>query len=63
MLSKIKSDSSDSSDSESKSDRKPLQFMVDEAFHREFKIYAATKGMKMSDLFMDMYGQYREAND
>ena len=41
--------------------KKPLQFMVDEAFHREFKAYAANKGIKMSELFKEMYGLYREA--
>lgn len=41
--------------------KKPLQFMVDESFHREFKAYAANKGIKMSDLFKEMYGLYRNA--
>lgn len=41
--------------------KKPIQFMVDESFHREFKAYAATKGIKMSELFKEMYGLYRES--
>ena len=41
--------------------KKPLQFIVDESFHREFKAYAAKKGVKMSDLFREMYELYRDA--
>lgn len=41
--------------------KKPLQFVVDESFHREFKAYAANRGIKMSDLFREMYGLYRDA--
>ena len=39
---------------------KPLQFMVDPDFHREFKILAADKGKSMADLFLDMYDQYQK---
>jgi hypothetical protein len=48
---------------ENTASKKPIQFMVDESFHREFKAYAATKGIKMSDLFKEMYGLYRESED
>lgn len=43
--------------------KKPLQFMVDADFHREFKTYATAQGIKMSDLFKDMYALYRREHD
>lgn len=41
--------------------KKPLQFLVDESFHREFKALAANRGIKMSDLFKEMYELYKDA--
>ncbi|HHY0492717.1 hypothetical protein [Oceanihabitans sediminis] len=39
--------------------KKPLQFMVSEEFHKEFKSYAVEQGMKMNELFDAMYQEYR----
>jgi chromosome segregation and condensation protein ScpB len=39
--------------------KKPLQFMVPEEFHKEFKSYAVEQGMKMNELFDAMYQEYR----
>lgn len=50
-------------DSVQEKNKKPLQFMVDPEFHSEFKGYAAHQGVKMSDLFMDMYRHYRSDKD
>lgn len=61
MVVKNRSIKTISSDSESETAKKPLQFIVDESFHREFKAYAARKGVKMSDLFREMYELYRDA--
>lgn len=38
---------------------KPLQFIVPEDFHKEFKLYATDQGMKMNELFYAMYELYR----
>jgi len=40
--------------------RKPLQFIVSEEFHKEFKLYATEQDMKMNELFDAMYKLYRE---
>ena len=45
-------------DSETK--KKPLQFMVSEDFHKEFKGFANDQGMKMNELFDAMYKQYKD---
>ncbi|MFT5716333.1 MAG: chromosome segregation and condensation protein ScpB [Oleiphilaceae bacterium] len=42
--------------------KKPLQFIVSENFHKEFKLYATDQGMKMNELFDAMYKLYRENN-
>ncbi|HHC7360972.1 TPA: hypothetical protein ACN30T_004408 [Vibrio parahaemolyticus] len=39
--------------------KKPLQFLVPEEFHKEFKSYATEQGMKMNELFDAMYQEYR----
>lgn len=39
---------------------KPIQFKVTPEFHREFKAYAAERGVKMNTLFETMYRFYRE---
>lgn len=39
--------------------KKPLQFIVTEDFHKEFKMYAAEQDMKMNELFDAMYKLYR----
>lgn len=41
--------------------KKPLQFLVDESFHREFKALAANRGIKMCDLFKEIYEFYKDA--
>nr|WP_075519015.1 hypothetical protein [Moritella viscosa]SHO17382.1 Putative uncharacterized protein [Moritella viscosa] len=40
--------------------KKPLQFIVPEEFHKEFKLYATEQDMKMTELFDAMYKLYRE---
>jgi hypothetical protein len=45
----------------SRTGTKPLQFMVDPDFHREFKILATDRGLSMSDLFLEMYDSYKKA--
>tara|TARA_B110000977_G_scaffold196889_1_gene278210 strand:- start:723 stop:932 length:210 start_codon:yes stop_codon:yes gene_type:complete len=45
----------------SRTGTKPLQFMVDPDFHREFKILAMDKGKTMSELFLDMYSFYKRS--
>lgn len=39
--------------------KKPLQFIVSEGFHKEFKGFANEHGMKMNELFDAMYKLYR----
>ena len=47
--------------SPSRTGAKPLQFMVDPDFHREFKILATDRGLSMSGLFLEMYDNYNKA--
>ena len=39
--------------------KKPLQFIVSEEFHKEFKGFANEQGMKMNELFDAMYNLYK----
>lgn len=39
---------------------KPLQFVLPQSFHREFKMYAASRDMSMVDLFKESFKFYRE---
>lgn len=41
---------------------KPLQFKIPLSLHKEFKIYAATKEIKMVDLFKLMYKEFKQNN-
>ena len=43
----------------SESKKKPLQFIVSDDFHKEFKGLANDQGMKMNELFDAMYKLYR----
>ena len=43
----------------SPADMKPVQFKVPASFHQELKLYAVEQGMSMTDLFMEMYKEYR----
>ena len=38
---------------------KPIQVMLSADKHQEIKIYAAERNMKLKELFMDMYNEYR----
>jgi len=40
--------------------RVPLQVMIDPAIKHEIKVAAALRGMKMHELFMEMYSFYKE---
>lgn len=42
---------------------KPLQFKITPSLHREFKTYAAVRGLKMVDLFKLMFKDYKENNE
>jgi hypothetical protein len=39
---------------------KPLQFKITPSLHREFKTFAAVRGLKMVDLFKLMFNEYKE---
>lgn len=38
---------------------KPIQFKIDAKRHQELKIYAAERGISMTQLFHEMYDFYR----
>jgi cell envelope opacity-associated protein A len=40
-------------------DVKPIQFKVPASMHQELKLYAVEQGMSMTDLFLEMYKEYR----
>ena len=42
---------------------KPLQFKIAPSLHREFKTYAAVRGLKMVDLFKSMFEKYKENSE
>ncbi len=44
-------------------DMKALQFRIPAKLHQELKIYATEQNKSMTELFSDMYHQYRELND
>ncbi|SHO52029.1 hypothetical protein [Desulfopila aestuarii] len=39
---------------------KPLQFKITPSLHREFKTFAAVRGLKMVDLFKLMFEEYKQ---
>ncbi len=41
---------------------KPLQFKVPEELHKEFKAYAVSHDMKMTDLFCECFETYKTQN-
>ncbi len=43
----------------SPADVKPIQFKVPASMHQELKLYAVEQGMSMTDLFLEMYKEYR----
>ena len=47
-------------DNENEAKKKPLQFIVTEDFHKEFKGFANEQGMKMNELFNAMYKLYKD---
>ena len=40
-------------------DVKPIQFKVPASLHQELKIYAVEQGLSMTELFLEMYKEYR----
>jgi hypothetical protein len=40
-------------------DVKPIQFKVSASMHQELKLYAVEQGMSMTNLFLEMYKEYR----
>lgn len=38
---------------------KPIQFKVPASMHQELKLYAVEQGISMTDLFLEMYKEYR----
>ena len=41
----------------------PLNFRVSESFRREFKVYAAQRGLKLNELLRRSFEAYRGTND
>jgi hypothetical protein len=40
----------------------PLNFRIPASFHREFKVYAATHGLKLNELLKLCFDEYRSTN-
>lgn len=45
------------------SELKPLQFRVPADMHKDVKAFAVDQGVSMTEMFIEMYGEYKDSRE